>query len=273
MSIVEQQIEINVDELKHKKLVIATPAYGGGVQTNYLTSVVNTIRDLNNYGISTTLMTLTNESLIPRGRNRIVADFLKMSPDQATHLLFIDSDISFDTIEVIKLLRHDKPVVAGLYPMKSIDWDLVKKMVLANPEITADQLKAVASPYAVNLELTEQRTLTMLDGLLKVKHAATGFLMIERGVFLQMIRDYPQTKYKHDILGADFGREMYALFDCIIDPQHHNYLSEDWTFCKRWTDLGGEVWIDPSIKLQHSGYYVFEGNFLTYLNQVLLTKQ
>lgn len=269
--LLEEAIEINIESLKHKKVVIATPAYGGNVQTNYLTSVVNLMGVMKSYGLQVTLMTLTNESLITRGRNRMVHDFLKMDADSATHLMFIDSDISFEPIEILKLLRHDKPLIAGLYPMKSISWDLVKKMIIKNPEITPDEIKTVASPYAVNLFLGEGNTLVMKDGLLKVKHAATGFFMIERGVLLQMIREYPHTAYRNDVMGdSNFGATIHALFDCIIDPQEHNYLSEDWTFCKRYTDIGGEIWVDPSVKLQHSGHYVFEGNFLTYLNEIVL---
>lgn len=271
--VIEEELLIDVEALKHKKVIIATPAYGGNVQTNYLSSIVNAMTTIKGYGLEIGLMTLTNESLITRGRNRMVYDFLQLSPSEATHLLFIDSDISFDFIEIIKLLQHDKEVVAGLYPMKSIDWDLVKSSILKTPNISVAEIKGIASPYAVNLSCNEKGEIVMKDGLIRVKHAATGFLLLERSVLLKMIREYPETAYKHDIVGdKKYGETMYALFDCIIDPVHKNYLSEDWTFCKRWTDIGGEVWVDPSIKLQHSGHYVFEGNFITYLNEVLIKK-
>jgi hypothetical protein len=31
------------------------------------------------------------------------------------------------------------------------------------------------------------------------------------------------------------------LFECLIDPTTGTYLSEDFSFCKRWTDMGGEI--------------------------------
>ena len=36
--------------------------------------------------------------------------------------------------------------------------------------------------------------------LIKVKHIATGFMMIQRNVIEQMIEAYPLTKYKVDVI-------------------------------------------------------------------------
>jgi hypothetical protein len=44
------------------------------------------------------------------------------------------------------------------------------------------------------------------------------------------------------------------------------YLSEDFAFCKRWTDLGGEIWIDRDSKLTHLGPIPFVGDFATQFN-------
>ena len=51
----------------------------------------------------------------------------------------------------------------------------------------------------------------------------------------------------------------YALFECMIDPDTGEYLSEDFAFCRRWTDLGGEIWLDLESKLIHVGQYGFVG--------------
>ena len=52
----------------------------------------------------------------------------------------------------------------------------------------------------------------------------------------------------------------HLLFDCIIDPESRRYLSEDYTFCRRWQDMGGDVWLDPRTALNHIGHYTFRGN-------------
>jgi hypothetical protein len=53
---------------------------------------------------------------------------------------------------------------------------------------------------------------------------------------------------------------LYALFDCMIDPETGVYLSEDYAFCRRWRAIGGEIWLDLESKLTHTGSYSFRGN-------------
>ena len=36
----------------------------------------------------------------------------------------------------------------------------------------------------------------------------------------------------------------HALFECMIDPETKEYLSEDFGFCRRWRALGGKIWLD-----------------------------
>jgi hypothetical protein len=52
----------------------------------------------------------------------------------------------------------------------------------------------------------------------------------------------------------------FALFECMIDPATGTYLSEDFAFCKRWTDIGGEIWADLDSRLDHVGPSVFHGD-------------
>ena len=52
----------------------------------------------------------------------------------------------------------------------------------------------------------------------------------------------------------------FALFECMIDSKTGTYLSEDFAFCKRWTDIGGEIWADLESRLDHVGPSVFNGD-------------
>jgi hypothetical protein len=54
----------------------------------------------------------------------------------------------------------------------------------------------------------------------------------------------------------------FALFDPIID-ESGVYLSEDFSFCRRWTDIGGEIWADLQSNLSHVGPTVFRGDLST----------
>ncbi|MFZ0606764.1 MAG: hypothetical protein WAM75_03675, partial [Xanthobacteraceae bacterium] len=51
----------------------------------------------------------------------------------------------------------------------------------------------------------------------------------------------------------------FALFECMI-AEDGTYLSEDFAFCKRWTDMGDEIWADLNSKLQHVGPMTFSGD-------------
>jgi hypothetical protein len=60
--------------------------------------------------------------------------------------------------------------------------------------------------------------------------------------------------------GIDLKDNFYALFDTMIDPIDRRYLSEDYTFCRRWQAMDGDIWLDPSISLNHYGSFCFQGN-------------
>jgi len=63
---------------------------------------------------------LGGDALITRARNTIVTQFL--DTPAATHLLFIDADIGFSPEAALRLLRSGYPVVAGVYPAKTLNW-------------------------------------------------------------------------------------------------------------------------------------------------------
>jgi len=75
-----------------------------------------------------------------------------------------------------------------------------------------------------------------------VRYAGTGFLMIRRHALEQMCRHYASLQFlrEHSIGDPLAGStNRFALFECLIDRATGVYLSEDFSFCKRWTDMGG----------------------------------
>jgi hypothetical protein len=95
----------------------------------------------------------------------------------------------------------------------------------------------------------------------KVRYAGTGFLMIRRQALERLCARYPQLKYSrdHSIDAATASDNRFALFECMI-AEDGTYLSEDFAFCKRWTDIGGEIWADLKSKLAHVGPMTFHGD-------------
>ena len=257
-----KQITLNLDEVRKNKFFVATPCYGGQLMEPYFRSVIKTMTFFNNHKIPLAFGTIANESLVTRARNVLLAYFLN---SDYTHLLFIDADIEFQVEDVLKLYAADKDVVVGAYPKKGVNWGRIKDAVKRNPdsEESDKEIAAHGSDYAVNFQFIdrEAKTIGVENGLVKLHDAGTGFMMIKREAILKMIKAYPELQYNNDVnVSTDLKDQFYALFDTMIDPIDKRYLSEDYTFCRRWQDIGGDIYLDPSISLNHYGSFCFQGN-------------
>jgi len=199
-----------------------------------------------------------SDALITRARQNIVADFL--SNEDSTHLLFIDADIGFEPEQVFRLLDFDKDITAAVYPIKRLDWQKISRLA----EAKRTPLETAALSYMI--EFAGNERIQVINGFAKVHYAGTGFLMIRRSALLAMIDHYPELRYDHDHKPDDKqagSPYRSALFNCLIDEATKVYLSEDFSFCKRWTDMGGEIWADLESRLTHVGTLSFRGDLST----------
>jgi hypothetical protein len=99
---------------------VATPSYGAVVATDYVLGLLDLYEASARYGFGLQTHFNSFDSLITRARNTMVAEFLADS--RFTHLMWIDGDIGFKGANVVRLLKADRPVVAGVYPLKSDGW-------------------------------------------------------------------------------------------------------------------------------------------------------
>jgi hypothetical protein len=231
---------------------------------------MKTIEFLKQMNITVCIEFCKNDSLVSRARNNLVAK--AMSDAQCTHILFIDNDISWNPVDILKLIVSDKPLVGGVYPLKHYDWTKLSPTYVADilSKKNASLLKTTVSNedmiqhnmlhYNVNYM---DRTLSIHNNLARVKHLATGFMMIRREMMEQMMAAYSDTKYVDDVqfLQPHENAMAYALFDCGVREGH--YFSEDWLFCDRWSKLGGEIYIDVSINLCHTGIEDYKGSYIS----------
>lgn len=234
------------------RLMVATPCFGGQVSQRYMQCVFALLRSGEALGIDVTLELLGYDSLVPRARNTLVATFLDDA--SATHLLFVDADIGFETAHVARLLAFDQPIVAGAYPLKLIDWSpqAVANLVAGEALDTAP-IRYVGAPC-------EGEERKVRDGFVTGVYAGTGFMLIQRQALERMIAAYPETRYRAVHTQARPSQNQYALFDTLIESETGEYLSEDYAFCRRWRALGGEVWLDMRSRLIHIGPHEFVGD-------------
>jgi hypothetical protein len=190
-----------------------------------------------------------------------------MENTNATHLFFIDADIEFNPEDILRMVAYDKPVVVGAYPKKALNWTSIIGAARADESETEETIEGHSSNYVVNFDFVKDKDgnnspqVQIEDNLVKLKDAGTGFMCIKKEVIQQMFDKHPEMKYVNDInVDQKFEPFMYALFDTMIDPDSRRYLSEDYTFCRLWQNMGGTIYLDPRTALNHVGHYTFRGN-------------
>lgn len=250
-------------------LFILTPCYGGMCHVDYSLSLIQTLMIMSKLNIKATIEVCRGDSLVTRARNGLIA---KAMSKGATHIFFIDSDIIWKPIDVLKLLISDKKLVGGIYPKKIYNWNIfddkdilkkydesVEKSIFKETFDKSDfpQCKLVNYNF-----VTESKTINIVSNLMELKHLPTGFMMIKRCVIEEMIKYYPETKYKDDsdFLSDEEQEYSYALFDCAIKDEQ--YLSEDWLFCDRYKKINNndnKIYANVTIDLIHVGVNYFKG--------------
>ncbi|WP_036261938.1 hypothetical protein [Methylocapsa aurea] len=232
---------------------IATPCFGGLVSQHYMQSILGLIQFASQAGFDAALALLGHDSLITRSRNTLVTQFL--NTPSATHLLFIDADIAFEAEQVQRMLSFDRDFVAGIYPLKVIDWSgaAIRRAASAGETFQTAPLLYVGTLCAGGALEREGRFATGV-------YCGGGFMMLKRRVLERMIAAYPETRYRsaHAYSNAT-GDANYALFDCMIDKETNAYISEDFGFCQKWRDIGGKIWLDTEGRLTHIGAHHFQG--------------
>jgi len=258
------EIKVPITDLQQKKLFVATPMYGGQCAGMYARSIADLAALCARYQIPLQLYYLFNESLITRARNYCVDEFLR---SEATHLMFIDSDIGFNPQDVLALLAlqtddSDYDVIGGPYPKKCISWEKIKIAVdkgVADED--ANVLEKYVGDYVFNPKGGQKEI--PLGQPVEVMEIGTGFMMIRRKTFDVYKEKYPHLSYKPDHVRTeafDGTREIHAYFDCIIDPVSKRYLSEDYMFCYNTERAGMKVWLCPWMQMNHVGSYIFGGS-------------
>ena len=237
-------------EERRIKLFIPVICYNHTANTEFMFSLISLTWALKDRGIGFTLLPITFESLIPRARNAAVAYF--MSDPDATHLLFIDSDIEFSPDTVFKMLESDRGVICAGYAQKALP---------------LDNLKAVFGSGTNDMELCTRTSVHLKlpvtgDEIIEAFYATTGFLLIRRDVISKLIQAYPERAYRNDIdgyMGAK-AEYFYDLFRISIHPDTNRYESEDYGFSSLLHEIKEPIWVYTDVSLRHMGWFGYPAN-------------
>ena len=290
-------IEINIPEggFENVKLFVGAPMYGGMCAGMFTRSLVDLSATCLRHGIEVKFYFLFNESLITRARNYICDEFVRSDCD---HLMFIDSDIGFNPMDVVALLamqmsdeKYD--IIGGPYPKKTISWEKVKMAVDKGfADDDPNNLDRYIGDFVFNPK--QNSGSIPLHEPSEVLEIGTGFMMIHRRVFEKFSEKFGHYSYKPDHIRTehfDGSREIMQYFQAEIDApsslqymerlmsatedqrdeilqeyqeklakSSKRYLSEDYWFCQKVQQLGLRTWLCPWMKLAHVGTYVFGGS-------------
>jgi hypothetical protein len=255
-----KEIEMNLELMEKKKVLIGTPMYGGVAHCDYITSMLDLFRESTNNKIEFELYTQISESLITRGRNNIVDHFLNSDFD---YLFFIDADIQFYPLDAIYMIylaaTTDKDIITATYPLKTINWDSIDMAQSLNLIKNEQDYESFSGLYVTHFAKNE--VVELFDPIESLE-SGTGFMLIKRSVFEKFKNAYPEQRY----LDEETEKEKVAYFDCVIDKDTKRYLSEDYMFCNYVTKLGIKIWSLPWIQLKHIGQYKYSGLFNSFLS-------
>jgi len=212
------------------KLFVAVTLYEGKLFAKCAESVMKGIEVLNKNGHEAILY-FGDDLYIDLARNVCVKNFLSTD---CTDMLFVDADVSFSDTAMLDIIKYDKPIVAGAYPMKH-----------------DTQQYSVKVDWTRNNNCKEEET-----GLIYVTGAPAGFMRIQRSVFDIMKKGYDMPK---DKLG------IYHFFETGMKVFNDGqWWGEDTAFCEKWIRLGKEIMVEPRLDFTHIGKKEYSGNLHKY---------
>lgn len=253
--------QFDVENLRQKSLLVATPMVGGQCYGYYMNSMMALKEACMNVGINMGHFALYTESLVTRARNYCADEFIRSN---FTHMMFIDADIHFNPLDVLALLQLADPttphdVICGPYPKKKIVWSNIREAV--NKSV-ADADPTLLSKFAGSMVFSP-----VVDGEysinqpMEVRESGTGFMMIQKHVFERFAKERPDLQYYPDHKDTkEFGgdRKITGFFmDPIVDNRH---LSEDYFFCQEVRKQGMHVYLCPWMKMGHVGLHQYEAD-------------
>lgn len=206
--------------MNHINVIIATP--GHSVMSVYVHSLLKLFDNLSAKGL-TWAWSSEYSSHVGDARELTINgnyenSYTEQRPfkGQVTYdkILWIDSDITFNPEDAIKLIESDKDIISGAYLLGSGEVTIYPKML--GPGYRYEEVKEMTEPIQV-------------DG------CGFGFLAVKSGVFESLTRPWFQA--------ATIQTE---------DGFNLPLMGEDLSWCKRVKDQGFEIWFDPSVRVTHN---------------------
>jgi hypothetical protein len=217
------------------KILVSVPVLGRP-NLRMMQSLYSAINSCKEHDI--TIYTSENDSMISRVRNVHISTYIH-DYKEYDYFISIDSDLEivnkFESNNIFsKLVAHDVKFVGGLYA-----------------------LKKEGEVVCASVPMDRNRSPEFNGDLTSMLWLSSGCWCLRRDAIEKMIESFPELTYDGDDNMSN--KKIFGLYIPMLQTIHLDkgditkYLSEDWSFCQRWRDIGGQIFADTSIVLKHYG--------------------
>jgi hypothetical protein len=211
------------------KIYVAIPAYDRKIACETVRSLLNEQGAGALLGVELQIAFIPGSSLITQARNQAVKGFIDSDCDR---MVFIDADVAWEPGALIRIAQHPVDFVGGAYRYKDDEEGYPVGWLEDRDELWADPQ----------------------TGLLEVGMLPGGFLSLSRSVFERLSQHFASRAYTFH------GHPFFAFFHCPPGD------GEDGAFCRDWREIGGQIWLDPTLTLTHvEGGRQYTGNIGNWL--------
>ena len=233
-------VTLKKKEPEKKSIWLAIPSYGGQATIATYKSIIHDMFRLVMEGHTVRIFDEIGHADIYALRAQLVAHFL--NDKNATDLIMIDSDVAWEPFGLQSLLSHDVDLVAGSYPKRKDPLEFMFRSAQDAGE------PLMGDPGT---------------GLVEVWGMPGGFMRCRRAMLEKMVAAHPElVAIDRDVPGGNTCRLFDPYWFDTIEADGtpaKRVLSEDYAFCQRWRDMGGNVYLDASIGMAHIGTKAFVG--------------
>jgi hypothetical protein len=238
------------------KLFIATPTGRSAIFIQTCASISALTKHLACSGIDSVFV-WNDGAHIDAQRDHLAAQFLN---SDATHLLFVDSDVSFPAQLAMSLIEKDKDVVGAMCPSRGLNLPALAEQIRGGADL--DHALASTSTYG---HFTRDGAVRVSDdGLCRLDGIGMGLTLISRKAFEAIDKRDSAKSY------GFYGTQQRGYFLRIVSGGA--IISEDISFCLRFKDAGGEIWGLPTKDIGHIGTMTFRADFNVLIKQSQLSQ-
>jgi hypothetical protein len=245
MPVISGTLQPPAPPIGFKKLNIATPAYKGEYSAAYVRSFYSLLTSAPSMGLRFSFSEIDYSDIVT-SRNYLLSNFFYNKTD-CSHLLFLDADMGFPHQLIGEMVALQEDVVGVIYPKRSIDLEKLHSLS------TEPFAKAYAK--ACSFIGTPKEPHPRNPGFRRVEGCGTGILLISRECIARMLQRCPSILDNRRFRCLPFG----AKFSSFLTPFNKieledRELSEDLSFCRRWTEeCGGSIFANITHDIEHVG--------------------